>query len=94
MIRYKFIPLERDQNMLVVVASNPNDQELLKIIGDSVSYDVRFQVGLAQDIMDAAQEFSDYSVTQYPEMLDVYARKEKIKRNEVRGLILEDEEQD
>ena len=94
MVRNKFVPLKREENMLVVVASDPSNEELLVIIGKNVSYNIRFMVGIAKDIMDAAQEFSDYAVTQYPEMIEVDVKKEKIKRNEVRGLTLEEDEQD
>lgn len=94
MVRNLFVPLQREENVLVVVASDPNNQELLDIIGKYVSYDIRFNVGIARDIIDAAREFSDYSVTQYPEMLDFETQKEDIERNEVRRMILEEEEQD
>ncbi len=62
MVRNMFVPLKRDQNMLVVVASDPSNSELLVVIGKYVSYDVRFMVGLAQDIMVAAREFSEYAI--------------------------------
>ncbi len=57
------IPLELDENMLIMVVSNPNDQELLVSIGNHVSYDIRFNVGVRQDIMDAVNEFYDQSLT-------------------------------
>ncbi len=57
------IPIELDENMLIMVASNPNDSELLPMIGNHVSYDIRFNVGIRQDIMDAVQEFFDKSPT-------------------------------
>ncbi len=59
MLRNSFIPLERDENMLIVVASRPDNDDLLAIIGEHVSYDVRFIVGLAHDIHDAVKEFYD-----------------------------------
>lgn len=94
MVRDRFIPLERDQNMLVVVASDPTNPELLDIIGKYVSYDVRFKVGIAQDIIDAVREFSGYAITQYPEEIDVDIKKEQQRRKEVRGELLEQEEED
>ncbi len=57
------IPMERDENMLIMVASNPNDPELLSMIGSFVSYDIRFNIGIRQDIMNAVQEFYDQSVS-------------------------------
>ncbi len=57
------IPIEIDENMLIMVASNPNDPELLPMIGTYVSYDIRFNIGIRQDIMDCVQEFYDKSPT-------------------------------
>ena len=55
------IPIERDQNMLIVLASNPNNSNLLPLIGEHVSYDIRFRSGLRQDIINAIQEYYDDS---------------------------------
>lgn len=57
------IPMVRDENMLVMVASNPNDEELLEQIGNHVSYDIRFNVGIRQDIMNAVEEYYAQSLT-------------------------------
>jgi hypothetical protein len=57
------IPMVRDENMLVVVASNPNDEALLEEIGNSVSYDIRFNVGIRQDIMNAVEEYYAQSLS-------------------------------
>lgn len=94
MVRNLFIPLERDNNVLVVVVSDPDNEELLEIIGNYVSYDIRFNVGIAQDIIDAVREFSDYAITEYPEMETVDRNEEEREANEVRNLALEEEEQD
>lgn len=59
MLRNAFIPLELDVNMLIVVTSNPDNDELLEIIGNYVSYDIRFMIGIRHDICDAVKEFSD-----------------------------------
>ena len=56
------IPLQVDEDILIVVASNPEDPELLDIIGNSVSYDVQFNVGLRRDIMDAVEEYYEPSI--------------------------------
>ncbi len=61
MIRRTFIPLEVDQNVLIVVAGNPDHPELLSLIGKYVSYDIQFRVSIKQDIIDAVQEFYDKS---------------------------------
>ena len=66
------IPIGRDENMLIVVASNPADPELLPRIGNYVSYDIRFRVGIRQDIYNAIEEFFEQSLTEvdYDEDLD------------------------
>ena len=63
LLRNAIIPLERDENMLIMIASEPDNPELLPKIGNFVSYDIRFQVGIRQDILDAVQEYYDDSVT-------------------------------
>src|SRR5437667_10345403 len=60
----EFIPLEVEDNIMIVVASNPNDPDLLEIIGDNVSYDIQFRVGIAREITDAIKEFFDKAVTE------------------------------
>ncbi|MBT3828095.1 hypothetical protein HOL34_00360 [bacterium] len=59
MLSNSFVPLEQDGNMLVVVANNPEQSELLEIIGEYVSYSIVFFVGLNRDICDAVEEFYD-----------------------------------
>lgn len=67
LLRRGIIPLEVDGNMLVVVAADPEDPELLAEIGEHVSYDIRFNVGLRDDICDAVKEFYDTSLTETTE---------------------------
>jgi hypothetical protein len=62
MLQYGFIPLEDDENIMVVVASDPADSDLLMEIGKYVSYDIQFRVGLHHDILDAVKEFYDGSL--------------------------------
>lgn len=59
MLRNMFIPYERDGDIMFVLAANPHNPDLPKIIGNYVSYDVTFFVGLARDIDDAIKEFFD-----------------------------------
>lgn len=56
------IPLQVDEDVLIVVASNPEDAELLDVIGHSVSYDIQFNVGIHRDIIDSIEEYYDQSV--------------------------------
>jgi len=62
LINKGIIPLQVDEDILIVVASNPEDPELLDIIGNSVSYDIQFNVGLRRDIIDAVEEYYEPSI--------------------------------
>lgn len=57
------IPLEVDQNVLMMVANDPELPNLLADCGEHVSYDIRFMVGIANDITDAVKEYYDESLT-------------------------------
>ena len=62
--RYAMIPVEvEDEEILIMVATNPDNEEMLPLIGDYVSYDVQFMVGLRQDVIDAINEFYDEAIT-------------------------------
>lgn len=62
MLRNAFIPYNRDGDILLVVAARPSHPELPEIIGEFVSYDVTFMVGLYRDICDQVKEFYDSSI--------------------------------
>jgi hypothetical protein len=59
MRRDGFIPYMRDGDVLIVVARDPSNTALAQVIGDFVSYDVTFCVGIARDIDDTIQEYYD-----------------------------------
>ncbi len=61
LLRNVIIPLEHDENIMVIVAGHPDDAELLPRIGEHVSYDIRFNVGLDQDIRDAIRSYYEES---------------------------------
>lgn len=64
LIRHAIIPIELDENMLIFVASDPSNPELLPLIGEYVSYDLHFRVGIRQDIINAIEEFHEQSPAQ------------------------------
>lgn len=64
LLRNAMIPFEDDESTLVMVVADPSDSNLLVEIGNSVSYDVQFRVGLRRDICDAVKEFYDLSITE------------------------------
>lgn len=53
LVRYAFIPLERDENILVIVAGDPDNEDLLPELAEYVSDDIQFNVGIKKDIIDA-----------------------------------------
>jgi hypothetical protein len=71
MLRNAFIPIEVDENMLIAVASEPDNPELLNIIGENVSYDVRFDVGIRLDITDAIEEYYERALTEVEQDVDL-----------------------
>lgn len=58
------IPMEQDENILIVVASDPSNPELLPRIGEHVSYDIEFFVGIYTDIKDAIEEYYNRALTE------------------------------
>lgn len=64
LLRNGIIPYEQDENMLIVVAADPADDTLLDKIGEYVSYDIRFFVGIYTDIIDAIESYYEKSLTQ------------------------------
>jgi type IV pilus assembly protein PilB len=64
LLRHTIIPVELDEDILVVAASNPADPELAAAINEYVSHDIQFCVGIYQDICDAVEEFYDPSLTE------------------------------
>ncbi len=67
LLRCAMIPREVDQNILIMVVNDPFDTALLSIIGDYVSYDVQFQVGIRRQISDAVKAFYDKAPTETPD---------------------------
>lgn len=65
LLRYSIIPLEIDENIMLMVTSNPADPELLAEVGEYVSYDIQFYVGIGRYICDAVKEFYDKADTEY-----------------------------
>jgi Type II secretion system (T2SS), protein E, N-terminal domain len=88
MVRNEIIPLQVDESMMVVVAAKPDNPDLLFEIGEYVSYDIRFYVGIAQDIIDAVREYWDKADTEVKEDDDI--REEQLLRSEF--MHIEDED--
>ena len=82
LLRNALIPVERDENMLIMVAAHPSDENLLPKIGEHVSYDIRFHVGIYGDICDAVKEFYDKATTEEP--MDVDLNEKRRTRDDAR----------
>ncbi len=61
LLRHGALPLERDENILAIIVSNPNNPDLLPELSEYVADDIRFLVGLREDIIDAVMEFYEDS---------------------------------
>jgi len=86
LLRQAIVPVEVEDNILSVVASNPDEEGLESSIREFVSYDVVFMVGLKRDICDAVKEFYDRAPTEIDEDQDL--REER--QLEVEAEIIED----
>ncbi len=63
LLRNEIIPLqELNDNMLVIVAADPSDDSLLPNIGNYMSSDIQFMVGIGEDIIETVEEFYDPSL--------------------------------
>lgn len=88
MLRYCFIPYEHEDDILMVVAAQPDDPDLSDVIGRHVSYDVQFMVGYFEDIIDQVEDTYDEPVTDEEEDEDLHEEKEE--KHEVDELSEED----
>lgn len=88
LVRHEIIPLQVDENMMVVVAAEPDNPDLLFEIGEYVSYDIRLYVGVARDICDAVEEYYDKADTEIDPDEDI--REEQLLRSEF--IHIEDED--
>lgn len=68
LLEHLMIPYYRedDTDSLWVVAADPSDPHIREVLGNYVSHDINFMVGLPQDIRDAIREFYDESNTYQP----------------------------
>jgi hypothetical protein len=61
LIRHACVPLESEGDILIMIASEPDKTDCLAEIGEYISDDVRFYVGIKQDIFDAIEEYYEES---------------------------------
>lgn len=70
MLRNNFIPLDVEDEIMTIVASDPSNSELPEIINSFVSYSLVFLVGFEDDIDDAVKEYYDDALTVDPEIIN------------------------
>jgi len=88
LLQNALIPLEVDgDTSMVMVASDPTNEDLLSDIGMYVSYDIVFYVGLKRHICDAIKEFYDESLTE----ISLYDPDEELYQNPENDAHIEDE---
>ncbi len=81
------IPVTVDENIMIMVASEPVNL-LLERIGKHVSYGIRFRVGIRRDIVESAREFYDKPFVrnpltqEYPDLRNKRQLKREAKRAE------------
>ena len=66
LLRYAFIPYQREADVLTVVAAEPDNPDLPIIIGEFITHDTVFMVGIYRDIIEVINEFYDTSITYQP----------------------------
>jgi len=89
--RNAFIPMMVDENIMIIVANVPDDPQLLSVIGDYVSYDIQFRVGIRLHITDAISEYYDRADTEV--LQDEDLRTERLEERGVRSEELDEEEE-
>lgn len=57
LLRFGIIPRVKDENVIVMIASEPDNLDLLPELSEYVSYDIQFNVGIKKDIQDMILEF-------------------------------------
>lgn len=57
LLRHAIIPLQRDDDFLIIVAHQPDNEDLLPVLAEFVSDDIQFYVGVHDDIVDAVMQF-------------------------------------
>ena len=94
LLRNRIIPLEMENDFLTVVASNPDNADLLSAIGAYTSEDIQFRIGLGRDITDSVKEFYDKSDTDLIDDNDTDLIDEQVGQEERYHALLNDEDED
>lgn len=93
LLRNRIIPLEVEDDFMTIVASDPDNPDLLSAIGAYTSEDIQFRVGLGRDISDAVKEFYDKSPTDLIDDTDTDLIDEQLGQEERYHSLLTDEDE-
>lgn len=92
LLRNSIIPLEMEDDILIIVANNPDNTDLLPALGVYTSEDIQFRVGLGRDICDSVKEFYDTSLTEVMDEQDLV--EERLEQDSRYRSLLGDEDQE
>lgn len=92
LLRNEIIPLELDEDILVVAAADPANETIVSNIGNYVSADVQFQVAFANDICEAVKEYYEKALTEVSEDADLDEERKEQDEFERDGQINGDED--
>jgi hypothetical protein len=70
LLLHYFIPYAREADRLFIVAAEPDDPHLPVVIGQYITHDINFMVGIGSDIHETIEEFYDMSDTYQPNDID------------------------
>lgn len=82
LVRNGIIPMEVDENIMIVVANDPGQEGLESAIRNFVSYDIEFWVGLRQPIIDSIREYYQLAITEEPQDITVHDQEEEFEAEE------------
>jgi len=71
LLRNSVIPMDVDDEILIVIANDPDAPGLESSIREYVSYGIEFMVGINRDIDDMVKEYYDKSPTEDQDDLDI-----------------------
>lgn len=79
LLRNNCIPYRQDGALLIMVTSDPLNEDLDEILGESVSYDFQYYVGIPRHIDMMIKDFYDNELYKedYEEVIDEAARQEE-----------------
>lgn len=82
LVRNGIIPMEVDENIMIMLANDPRKEGLEEAIRNFVSYDIEFWVGMRQPIIDSIREYYQLAITEEPQDITVHDQEEEFEAEE------------